>query len=93
MPRVITDPVDGGSVDYYLVNLDGNVQHVEPERDGDQARLAWPLPDGLTDGDHNVSVAAGNEWGDSPFSSPFLFAKSLPSTPTGIAIEFTTENA
>ena len=91
MPRVITAPVDINSVDYYLVKFDGVDQgHIQPEKDATntRARLAWSLPDNLADGNHTVQVAAGNEWGDTAYTSPFLFAKQLPALPSGIALEF-----
>jgi len=84
---LITDPQSIEEVDYFEVNMDGSVTQVDAERDTDQglARLHMSL-DGITAGDHSVSVAAVNGWGRTAFTAPLDFVASLPSVPSGLSL-------
>lgn len=82
---LINDPVDGSTVDYYEVELDGDIVKSDAQRDGDQARVHHELT-GIPMGNHTVRIRSVNQWGASGFSDPFVFDAALPSVPSGVGL-------
>jgi len=91
-PFLVYDPQPGepsvpGYVSKYEVDLDGATLPSTPQDLGDgTVRVYFDLA-GIPDGSHSVKVRAGNVWGWSEWTSPFLFTKELPASPTGGALE------
>ena len=71
---LISEPKPAKLVDYFNVELDGNVFASDPQVDGDQKRLHHDLS-GIDDGGHTVRVQAVNDWGEDVWSGP---SNSLP---------------
>lgn len=87
MPKLVSDAVAKGSVEKYVVILDGVSSESAPEVvDDATVRLGFDLS-GVPSGDHSVQVLAVNAWGE---SSPvdFSFASEKPADPSGLRIEF-----
>ena len=84
---LISDPMPIDEVDYFDVDLDGNITRSDAERDTEQgqARLHFELVD-IGWGQHTAKVQAVNAWGDSGWSGPFTFAAALPSVPFGLGL-------
>ena len=86
MPRIKTDYVPAGEVDYYQVELDGTVHESTPVPDNSgNVRLEFDVT-GVSPGTHTVRISACNVWGCSEFADPFEFTKALPRVPSGIGL-------
>lgn len=76
------------NVEEYVVVFDGVEEAVSYQEivfvDGTYAFLKDL--DGISEGNHSVSVYARNIWGQS-ISVPFSFTKSLPGDPSGIGLK------
>jgi hypothetical protein len=73
-------------VEEYVVVIDGDTTIVAAEAVTDSTvRLKFDLA-ALPSGNHTVSMATRNMWGDSPFV-PFAFRSGIPAGPTGIGLE------
>lgn len=84
---LIADPQPSDQVDYYLIEIDGDVVRHDPQRDDatSQVRMHYDL-EGLPLGDHIFRATACNEWGESGWSVPFEFKSSLPPVPGGLGL-------
>ena len=85
MPYITSAKVPAAEVEYYQVDLDGNISQVDPMIDGDQAFLKMDVTN-VSLGQHTVAISACNLWGCSAFADPFVFTKVLPGVPSGIGL-------
>ena len=86
MPYLVADPQPSHDVDYYEVEIDGEIVRSDPERDEFQVRLHHDLK-GIAGGYHKVRVRAVNRWAESDWS-PFLeFSSDPPPEVKGVTIE------
>jgi len=88
---LITDPVDAQLLDYYNVEIDGELfkadgAHIETSGDSAQKRLHFMLPP-LPDGQHTARVQPMNAWAPGVWSDPLSFTSLGPPPPvTGLAL-------
>jgi hypothetical protein len=85
-PFVVTAPQDEALVTGYIVTLDATPTNVTPQVLGDgTVRCVYDL-NGISEGNHSLSIKATNIWGESN-DIPFSFTKALPPDPSSIQLE------
>lgn len=77
-------PSESDGVTHYIVIIDTEGPVTVPIDQG-RGTLFYDLS-GITDGDHTVTVKAKNLWTESEPSTPFPFARSSPSSASGLAL-------
>ena len=83
-PYLICDPQL--NVSYYVVTIDGIIETVPAFDLGDgTVMLNFDLA-GITEGEHNCLIKAGNSWGES-VSVPFVFTRAGPDVPGNVRIQ------
>lgn len=82
---LITDPQPKEKIDYFEVEMDGNIVRSDAQVDDDQVRLHHDLT-GISMGTHTVRIQSANGWGESGWTDPFEFVAELPSVPSGIGL-------
>lgn len=87
MAFLVADAQESTAVDFYEVELNGEVTRSDPERDeaNGLVRLHHDLS-ALPEGDHTARVRSINKWGASEWTSPLGFTSALPPTPMGLGI-------
>lgn len=80
-PTTVSQPT------YFMVTMDGGTAVNSPAlvNTDNSVQLHYDVTS-LAVGNHSVTVTACNIWGCSAATSPFVFTKSVPTTPTGIVI-------
>jgi hypothetical protein len=91
MPFLISDsyPASATQPVKFVVTVDAATPvEIDPSVDAGGLKFLkfdlTPLPVGQ----HSIVVKSKNEWGVSPNSSPFVFAKSIPNAPANLSIIF-----
>jgi hypothetical protein len=82
---LISDPVAADQVDYFEVEIDGDIVRCDAQRQDDQVRLHHELA-GLSMGSHTARVRGVNGWGEGQWSDPFGFAAQLPGQVSGLGL-------
>ena len=85
-PFLVCSPVAGDSVSHYLVKVDGVAAITIPafgNPDG-SVMIHYDLA-GFSNGNHSLSIAAANIWGESTYV-PFDFTKAAPGNPQGFSL-------
>lgn len=77
-------PSESDGVTHYIVTIDTEGPVTVPIDQG-RGTLFYDLA-GISDGNHTVIVKAKNLWTESEPSAPFPFARSSPSSASGLAI-------
>jgi hypothetical protein len=80
-PFLVCSPVSSDTVSHYRIKVDGGAAITVPafgNPDG-SVMIHYDLA-GFSNGNHNLSIAAANIWGESTYV-PFQFAKAVPSGP------------
>lgn len=77
-------PSESDGVTHYVVTIDTEAPVTVPIDQG-RGTLFYDLA-GMSDGGHTVIVKAKNLWTESEPSTPFPFARSSPSSASGLAL-------
>lgn len=82
-PFLVCTPVPGDTVSHYLLKADGGAAITVPafgNPDG-TVMIHYDMA-GFSNGNHSLSIAAANVWGESTYV-PFDFTKAVPGSPQG----------
>lgn len=82
---LISDPQPKENVDYFEIEMDGNIVRADAEVAGDVKRLHHDLS-GISMGAHTVRVRAMNDWGAGAWSDPLAFTAALPGRVSGVGL-------